>query len=113
MDFIRREYTSRVEEIELMIDFIRGLSSEDGDVFLRRIEFFEEVIQDSIKHILYSATLVMIYNLVESVAIASVEHIYDHLKDSLVSYDDLNSNFQKKIFKDFKGKKINSTNFVN
>lgn len=46
MDFIRREYTSRVEEIELMIDFIRGLSSEDGDVFLRRIEFFEEVIQD-------------------------------------------------------------------
>ncbi len=112
MDSIRAEYIARTEEIKLIIDLLKGLNDEHGKSFLIGSEMLEEMAQNSILHILYSATLVMIYNLAESTAISAVEHIYDHLKDSQVSYDDLSNSFKERVFKDFRKKNISSMEFI-
>ncbi len=114
MEAILEEYGIRVEEIYLMIDLLecQNTQADRRPYFFRGTEAFDMERENSAKHILISTVLVMIYNLAESTAVATVEYIYDHLKDMRVSYNDLNDNFKERILNDFKKKRINITNFI-
>lgn len=114
MDSILEEYRKRKEEIDLIIDLLECQNSQTGRMpyFFKEITVFDLERENSVKHILISTVLVMIYNLAESTALAAVEYIYDHLKDAEISYDSLNDNFKERILKDFRRNEISIVNFI-
>lgn len=114
MESILEEYANRVEEIQLIIDLLENQSNQDGKVayFFKDVDVFDLYREDTVKHILFSTVLVMIYNLAESTALAAVEYIYDHLADEKVSYDHLNDNFKRRVVGDFKKKQFKLVEFV-
>ncbi len=98
------EFNPKAVEVSQYFMFLKKLEKEtyERERITAQNPVIDVYFNEDIKLTLKSAGFLLLYNLIEGTIRSSIQHIFDHLSDHSVSFDDLNRDLKLIVLKNLK-----------